>query len=190
MSTNRVIKLKVLSQSELVKVETSARTFGELKKEEAVAALGIDWTSAKLIDRASKASFEVDEAVLPATDAIMFVMPTKSKAGADLPYKEVVAKINEFKAAGGVVPFNTVGKSTAKLNEFWNSVQATKSVSEELASENCKESENLEVITLKPGKYILQVEGVDIDEVEEIQLVDDTTLDDLEDEVQMLMGKF
>lgn len=185
----RVLKLKVLSQSELVKVETSARTFGELKKEQAVAALGIDWTSAKLIDRASKASFEVDEAVLPATDAIMFVMPTKSKAGADLPYKEVVAKINEYKAAGGVVPFNTVGKTAAKLNEFWNSVQTTKSVSEELASENCPE-EVLEVITLKPGKYILQVEGVEVEEIEEIQLVDETTLDDLEDEAQMLKGKF
>ena len=62
--TSRVLKLKVLTQSELVKVETSARTFGELKKEGAVMALGIDWSSAKLVDRASKASFEVDEAVL------------------------------------------------------------------------------------------------------------------------------
>ena len=186
---NRVIKLKVLTQSELVKVETSARTFGELKKEAVVAALEIDWSSAKLIDRASKASFEVDEAVLPATDAIMFVMPTKSKAGADLPYKEVVAKINEFKAAGGVVPFNTVGKSAVELNKFWNSVKSVQQATEELTSD-CTEAENLEVITLKPGKYILQVDGYDIEEVEEIQLVDDTTLDDLEDEAQMLMGRF
>ena len=184
----RTIKVKVLTQSELVKVETAARTFGEFKKEAAVAELGIDWTSAKLIDRASKATYEVDEAVLPATDAIMFVMPTKSKAGADLSYKEVVAKINEFKAAGGTVPFNTVGKSAKQLNEFWNSVQATKAVSEELAEENC--TEDLETITLKPGKYVLVVEGVEVQDIEEVHLVDDTTLEDLEDEAQLLMSKF
>lgn len=184
----RTLKIKVLTQSELVKVETAARTFGEFKKEAVVAELGIDWSSAKLIDRASKATYEVDEAVLPATDAIMFVMPTKSKAGADLSYKEVVAKINEFKAAGGTVPFNTVGKSAKQLNEFWNSVQATKAVSEELAEENCLEE--LETITLKPGKYVLVVEGVEVEDVEEIHLVDETTLEDLEEEAQALKGKF
>lgn len=184
----RILKLKVLDRTELVKVETTSRTFGELKVEEVVKELGIDWSSAKLIDRASKAEFVLDEAVLPATDAVMFVMPTKSKAGADLPYKEVVAKINEYKAAGGVVPFNTVGKSTAKLNEFWNSVQSTKAVSEELASENCPEEE-LEVITLKPGKYILQVEGVEIEDVEEINLLDETTLEDLDEEAKQLKAR-
>lgn len=183
MSTNRVIKLKVLSQSELVKVETSARTFGELKKEEAVAALGIDWTSAKLIDRASKASFEVDEAVLPATDAIMFVMPTKSKAGASY-QAELRAKIKDLKESGVEVPFNYTHATNSQMEAFLASVET---VEEQLP---CTETENLEVITLKPGKYILQVEGVDIEEVEEIQLVDNTTLDDLEDEAQMLMGKF
>ena len=179
--TNRVLKLKVLTQSELVKVETSARTFGELKKEAVVAALGIDWSSAKLIDRASKASFEVDEAVLPATDAIMFVMPTKSKAGASY-QAELRAKIKDLKEAGVEVPFNYTHATNSQMEAFLASV--------ETVEEETPCTETLEVITLKPGKYILQVEGVDIDEVEEIQLVDDTTLDDLEDEAQMLMGKF
>ena len=177
----RILKLKVLTQSELVKVETAARTFGELKKEAVVAALGIDWSSAKLIDRASKASFEVDEAVLPATDAIMFVMPTKSKAGASY-QAELRAKIKELKERGVEVPFNYTHATNSQMEAFLASV--------ETVEEETPCTEELEVITLKPGKYILQVEGVDIDEVEEIQLVDDTTLDDLEDEAQMLMGKF
>lgn len=180
----RVLKLKVLSQSELVKVETSARTFGELKKEGAVAALGIDWTSAKLIDRASKASFEVDEAVLPATDAIMFVMPTKSKAGASY-QAELRAKIKDLKESGVEVPFNYTHATNSQMEAFLASVET---VEEEEVP--CTETENLEVITLKPGKYILQVDGFMPEEVEEVSFVDETTLDDLEGEAQMLMGKF
>lgn len=125
MSTTRVIKLKLLTQTELVKVETSARTFAEFKKEPAVSALGIDWNSAKLIDRASKASFDLDEAVLPAIDALMFVTPTKTKSGADLGYKEVKAKIKEFKEKGGIVPFNYTQATTTELNKFWNSITST-----------------------------------------------------------------
>ena len=178
---SRVLKLKVLSQSELVKVETAARTFGELKKEEAVMALDIDWTSAKLIDRASKASFEIDEAVLPATDAVMFVMPTKSKAGASY-QAELRAKIKQLKEDGVEVPFNYTHATNSQMEAFLASV--------ETVEEKTPCTEELEVITLKPGKYILQVDGYDVKEVEEIQLVDDTTLDDLEDEAQMLMGKF
>ena len=176
--TSRVIKLKVLTQSELVKVETSARTFGELKREAVVAALEIDWSSAKLIDRASKASFEVDEAVLPATDAIMFVMPTKSKAGASY-QAELRAKIKQLKEDGVEVPFNYTHATNSQMEAFLASV--------ETVEEETPCTEELEVITLKPGKYILNVETP---EVEILDLVDDTTLDDLEDEAQMLMGKF
>jgi len=121
MST-RVIKLKLLTQLELVKVVTDARTFAELKATPEVKALSIDWSSAKLIDRASKASFDLDEAVLPAIDALMFVTPTKTKSGIDLPYKEVKAKIKEYKDKGGVVNFNYTQATTVKLNEFWSSI--------------------------------------------------------------------
>ena len=178
---SRVLKLKVLTQNELVKVETSARTFGELKKEDAVMALGIDWTSAKLIDRASKASFEIDEAVLPATDAVMFVMPTKSKAGASY-QAELRAKIKQLKEDGVEVPFNYTHATNSQMEAFLASV--------ETVEEETPCTEELEVITLKPGKYILQVDGYDNEEVEEVELLDQTTLNDLEDEAQMLMGKF
>lgn len=120
--SKRVIKLKLLTQTDLVKVETDARTLAEFKKDPQVEKLGINWSQAKLIDRASKASFDLDEAVLPAIDCLMFVTPTKTKSGADLPYKEVKEKIKNFKANGGVVDFNYTQATTAQLNEFWNKV--------------------------------------------------------------------
>lgn len=177
----RTIKVKVLTQSELVKVETAARTFGEFKKETVVAELGIDWTSAKLIDRSSKATYEVDEAVLPATDAIMFVMPTKSKAGASY-QAELRAKIKDLKNNGVEVPFNYTHASNAQMEAFL--------ASQETVEEEKPCTEQLETITLKPGKYVLVVEGVEVEDVEEIHLVDETTLEDLEEEAQALKGKF
>lgn len=174
----RVIKLKLLSQNELVKVETSARTFGEFKAE--VANLGIDWTSVKLIDRASKVSYsELDAAVLPATDAIMFVMPTKSKAGTNLCYKEAKEAVKQFKANGGNVPFNYTQASTEQLNKFLASVASVQEIAEEL------EEDSDQVIYLKPGVYTIVVES-DLDDVEEVNLIDYTTEEDLAAEAEEL----
>lgn len=175
--TVRTLKLKVLTQNELVKVETSARTFGEFKAE--VTELGIDWSSVKLIDRASKATYEVDDAVLPATDAIMFVMPTKSKAGCDLSYKEAKEAVKQFKANGGNVPFNYTQASTEQLNKFLASVASVQEIAEEL------EEESDQVIYLKPGVYTIVVES-DLDDVEEVNLIDYTTEEDLAAEAEEL----
>lgn len=133
MST-RVIKLKLLTQTDLVSVQTSARTFGEFKEEKVVKDLGIDWSSAKLIDRASKVSFDLDESVLPAINALMFVTPTKTKSGL-IAYKEVKSLIKDFKAKGGYVPFNYTQATTAQLNEFWDSLNRVTEVVDE--SETC-----------------------------------------------------
>lgn len=182
MSTKRVIKLKLLTQTNLEVFETEARTFGEFKSE--ISQLGIDWKSAKLIDRATKTSFEVDEAILPATNAVMFVMPTKSKAGADLPYKEVKKLVKEYKANGGNVPFNYTRATTKDLNKFWDSVQAIKEVSSTVES-----AEEVETITLTTGKYLLDIIGDAVVEAP-VELMDDTTLEDLDGEAKDLEGKF
>lgn len=167
--TVRKISLKVLTQNELVKVETAARTFGEFKTE--VANLGIDWSSVKLIDRATKATFEVDDTVLPATDAIMFVMPTKSKAGASY-QAELRTKIKELKENGVIIPFNYSHATNAQMKAFLVSVETPEEDDEE------------NIIYLKPGVYTLVVESVELGK--EIELVDETTLDDLEEEAQAL----
>ena len=177
MST-RTIKLKLLTKLALETVETSARTFGELKAE--IASLGIDWNSSKLIDRASKASFEMDDSVLPATDAIMFVMPTKSKAGAGLEYKDVKAKIKAFRANGGNVPFNYTQATTQQLNSFWDTVEAQAQVVNEIQEED---DEELPVITLEPGVYKVVVNG---SKPVILEYVDETTLEDLDVEAQEL----
>lgn len=173
-TTTRVIKLKLLTQTDLVKVETSARTLGELKSESIVKGLNIDWASAKLIDRASKASFDLDEAILPAIDALMFVTPTKTKSGADLPYKEVKAKIKEYKDKGGIVNFNYTQATTSELNTFWNTISTTKpSVTEvkkvvesvKTNSEEVKELSKLEKLEAKFDALMSKFSGTSEEKV-------------------------
>lgn len=174
----RKISLKLLTQSELVVVNTNARTFGEFKQE--VANLQIDWSSAKLIDRASKASFEMDEAILPAVDSIMFVMPTKSKAGASY-QAELRTKIKELKENGVDVPFNYSHATNAQMEAFLASVES----SEEEVTTHEEETVTDDVIYLKPGRYVVIVEGESIPKV-----VDTTTLEDLQVEAEELKRKF
>jgi hypothetical protein len=124
MST-RLIKMKLLTQDMPVKIETDARTLGELKNVPEVKKLSIDWNNTKVINKADKASFELDESILPAIECWLFITPTKTKSGTDLPYKEVKAKIKEYKEKGGDVPFNYTQATTADLNAFWKKVQGS-----------------------------------------------------------------
>jgi hypothetical protein len=182
MSTTRLIKLKLLTQTELVKVETSARTLGELKSESIVKGLGIDWANAKLIDRASKASFDLDESVLPAIDALMFVTPTKTKSGADLPYKEVKAKIKEYKEKGGVVNFNYTQATTSELNIFWNKVSTTKPST----SSKPTVAEVKKVVTsVQTAKEVVKEDTILVKDIAEV-----VTKPDLNTEAQYLKSKF
>lgn len=121
----RVIKLKLMTQNSLVAVETDALTLGEFKQVDAVRALEIDWSNAKLIDRASKASFDLDESRLPEVDSIMFVTPVKTKAGM-LPYSEAKAQVKELIAEGKIEPINWMGKTTEDLNRIIYDYDAAK----------------------------------------------------------------
>jgi S-adenosylmethionine:tRNA-ribosyltransferase-isomerase (queuine synthetase) len=134
---------KLLTQSGLLKIESSARTFGELKEEPELKKLNIDWSSSKLIDKDSKVSFDLDESVLPAIKCLMFVTPTKTKSGQDLPYKEVKAKLKEYVANGGVLDFNYTQATTAKLNEAWNKVKGKTTVKPEAKKEVSKVVETI-----------------------------------------------
>lgn len=172
----RTIKLKLLTQNELVKVETDVRTFGEFKTE--ISNLGIDWSSAKLIDRASKVSFDVDSAILPAVDSIMFVMPTKSKAGASY-QQELRAKIKQLKDDGMEIPFNYTHASNSQMEAFLASVEF------EEEAENGVEIVD-EITLTKPGKYILNVlPNVEV----KLNYVDETTVEDLELEAEQLKAQ-
>lgn len=117
----RTIKLKLLDRQDLVTIVTDAITLGDFKNLESVQELAINWENTKLIDRATQASLELETTVLPSTDALFFVVPTKTKAG--LSYKELKQNIKEYKEKGGVVPFNYTNASTVQLQEFWDSIQ-------------------------------------------------------------------
>lgn len=148
----RTIKLKVLTSTNVVTISTDVRTFGEFKNLAEVESLGIDWKSAKLIDRATKASFELDDAVLPAVDCIMFHTPTKSKAGADWSqagYKECKAEIKSLKDSGVYIPFNYTQATTKDLQSFLSDYYFNDSEDETVVvSDDTQEVDNSEILTL------------------------------------------
>jgi hypothetical protein len=206
MST-RLVKIKLLTQDMPVKIETDARTLGELKNVSEVKKLGIDWANTKVINRSDKATFELDESVLPAIDCTLFITPTKTKSGADLPYKEVKAKIKEYKDNGGVVDFNYTQATTADLNAFWNKVQSgpttTKKVSKvvetvkamkEQGNSGLTKAEVQAMIDAQLGKKEVKAEVVKETPKEDAILVKDiaevVTKADLNSEANYLKNKF
>lgn len=180
----RIIKLKLLTQNDLVVVETSARTLAEFKLDPTVAGLSIDWSSAKLIDRASKATFDLDESVLPAIDSLMFVTPTKTKSGV-LSYKEAKAEVKKYKDNGGVVPFNYTNASTETLNSFLDTLPNTCGCGVTIAA-SVKDL----VISLIQDNWVEEVDTKEeVDVIEVSDLVDGTTLEDLDNEAQALKDR-
>ena len=116
MST-RTIKLKVLTQSALVVIETGVRTLGEFKALPEVQALDLKWNQIKLIDRATKNSIELDSSLLPAIDCIIFVSATKTDSGM-CSRSELYSKIADLKNLGVEVPFNVTRTKTSELESF------------------------------------------------------------------------
>lgn len=147
----KTIKLKLLDRQDLVSINTEATTLGEFKNLSEVKELNINWEATKLIDRATKTSFDIDEAKLPTIDALFFVVPTKTKAGS-LPYKEVKKKIKKYKKEGGEVPFNYTQATTQQLNDFWDSINKEKV---EEVSETQEEVENADSL-LEETKELLK----------------------------------
>lgn len=134
----RKIKFKLLTQTELVVVETAARTFGELRTEVAAnPALKDKITFGKnqFIERETKVSYgAIDEAILPATDCIMFVSPLETKLGA-LPSVSELQEMgyNELRSVGSKLnkdadaKIDLTGKRDDildRLIEYVNAVQA------------------------------------------------------------------
>lgn len=116
MST-RIIKLKLLTQVSLVAIETGARTLGEFKELPEVQKLDLKWNQIKLIDRATKNSIDLDGALMPAIDCIIFVTPTKTDSGAS-DRKSLYAQIANLKQLGVEVNFNVTQTKSSVLEQF------------------------------------------------------------------------
>ena len=104
----RKISFKLLTQSSLVSIETSARTFGELKTAVSEAGLGdaVSFANNQFIDKATKVAYsKIDDAVLPATECILFVVPLQTKSGVDvdsmtyLQVRDYVSELNKTQGA-------------------------------------------------------------------------------------------
>jgi hypothetical protein len=73
----RKVVLKLTTQKDLIEHESSATTFGELKRE----LKQVKWSGMRVVERATKATLQMDDAVLPQGEFILFLVPEKVKSG-------------------------------------------------------------------------------------------------------------
>ena len=189
----RKIKFKLLTQNELVVVETSARTFGELKAEVETSEFKnvISFNNNQFIERANKTVYgKIDEAVLPATDCIMFVSPLETKLGAcvdDMSYTEVrdyVIQLNKEKGAK-ISILGSTATLKAKVKEF---LGQTENVAQETSKD---ETESVYDSIVRHANTIISLVGdlqkfVKSQKNEETKVVIKVTTDDLQQEAEML----
>jgi len=99
--SKRKVTLKLTTQKDLINHESAARTFGELKSE-----LGnVKWDGMRVVERTDKRTLQLDDAVLPSGDFVLFLVPEKVKSGASKAKKAVkklkniaTAKYNELRS--------------------------------------------------------------------------------------------
>jgi len=164
MST-RILKLKLLTRLQLVTIETSVRNLGEFKELPEVKELNINWGQSKLVDRATQNTIELDTALLPNIDSILFISVTKTSSGV-YTRSELYTIIKEYKQQGGVVNFNYTQTTTSKLQEFVSSISDTtkKVVTPEASNVSNKNSAVVEISDLADfvTTNTLQKEAVEI----------------------------
>jgi len=73
----REVVLKLTSQKDVIKHESDATTFGELKKE----MRQVKWSGMRVVERSTKTTLQMDEAILPQGDFLLFLVPEKVKSG-------------------------------------------------------------------------------------------------------------
>ncbi len=73
----REVVLKLTSQKDVIKHQSQANTFGQLKKE----LKQIKWSGMRVVERASRATLQMDDAILPQGDFLLFLVPEKVKSG-------------------------------------------------------------------------------------------------------------
>ena len=69
--------LKLTTQKDLINHDTNATTFGELKRE----MKQVKWSGMRVVERSTKTTLQMDDAVLPQGDFVLFLVPEKVKSG-------------------------------------------------------------------------------------------------------------
>lgn len=73
----REVVLKLTTQKDLIKHQSEAATFGQLKKE----LRQVKWSGMRVVERSTKATLQMDDAILPQGDFVLFLVPEKVKSG-------------------------------------------------------------------------------------------------------------
>ena len=133
----------------IAKINSDVKTWGELKlllKRE-----GYDLNSLLAAESINRADLVNDLAVLPEGPFRVFLRPKQTKSGADLPYKEVRAKVQELIASDGDVAkahFNEGKNYTTKkgdeLNVLLNSYKGGSVTTSSAKAEPKKEAVKIE----------------------------------------------
>ena len=133
----------------IAKINTDAKTWGELKP--LLRIEGYDLNSLLAAESINRADLVNDLAVLPEGPFRVFLRPKQTKSGADLPYKEVRAKIQELIASDGDVAkahFNEGKNYTTKkgdeLNVLLNSYKGGSETTSSAKAEPKKEAPKAE----------------------------------------------
>lgn len=129
----------------IAKISTDAKTWGELKP--LLRIEGYDLNSLLAAESINRADLVNDLAVLPEGPFRVFLRPKQTKSGADLPYKEVRAKVQELIASDGDVAkahFNEGKNYTTKkgdeLNVLLNSYKGGSGTTSSAKAEPKKEA--------------------------------------------------
>ena len=129
----------------IAKISTDAKTWGELKP--LLKMEGYDLNSLLAAESINRADLVNDLAVLPEGPFRVFLRPKQTKSGADLPYKEVRAKVQELIASDGDVAkahFNEGKNYTTKkgdeLNVLLNSYKGGSGTTSSAKAETKKEA--------------------------------------------------
>lgn len=184
--SKRTITLKLTTQKDLVVRESEARTFGELKADLS----DIKWDGMRVVERTSKNTLQMDDAILPATDVLLFVVPEKVKSGAvdveTATYNELrseISRLNKQEDAG--IPIE--GKVDELRNGLREYYEGTDTPDEFLPME-AEEATVTEILTICKNQINDAIDTL-IKTLDSESLCDDeeyvikTTVKDLENEV-------
>ena len=133
----------------IAKINSDVKTWGELKP--LLKMEGYDLNSLLAAESINRADLVSDLAALPEGPFRVFLRPKQTKSGADLPYKEVRAKVQELIASDGDVAkahFNEGKNYTTKkgdeLNVLLNSYKGGSTATSSAKAEPKKEAVKIE----------------------------------------------
>ena len=191
--SKRKVTLKLTSQKDLVVHESEARTYGDLQKE----LPNIKWDGMRVVERSSKNTLQADDALLPAGDFLLFVVPEKVKSGNDMPKLDIDnASYNEMRSHASML--NKVknanipmGGSKDDIKKAVKAYYASTTKSTDEASNDVAVIENARKNINDAIDSILRVASKPpVEIVKEVEYVIKTSLEDLDAELASLKKQF